>query len=218
MTYPTAEEYASPARVRLARSTRGLVAAVVSSVTASDVALDAAADATDAARRALTDITRDRLAASAERTHGDYLPRSPLVGIGSPLAPPFDYELGDEHLVARGTFGAAYEGPPGYVHGGWVALAFDEALGMANVASGHPGLTGRLTIRYRRPTPLHTTLTLEAHTAAVDGRRITTVGTLRAGAQVTAEAEGLFVTIGEERALEYFGERPSTPEPTDPLP
>jgi hypothetical protein len=34
----------------------------------------------------------------------------------------------------------------------------------------------------------------------------------------TAEAEGLFVTIGEERALEYFGERPSTPEPTDPLP
>ena len=38
---------------------------------------------------------------------------------------------------------AAYEGPPGYVHGGWVALTFDEILGMTNIASGHPGMTGR---------------------------------------------------------------------------
>ena len=32
---------------------------------------------------------------------------------------------------------------------------FDEILGMANIASGHPGMTGTLKVRYLRPTPLH---------------------------------------------------------------
>ena len=26
---------------------------------------------------------------------------------------------------------------------------------MANALSGHPGMTARLTVRYRKPTPLH---------------------------------------------------------------
>jgi acyl-CoA thioesterase FadM len=75
-----------------------------------------------------------------------------------------------------------------------VALAFDEALGMATNAAGHVSVTGRLTIRYRRLTPLHTEVTLEAHTARVEGRRITTVGTMRVGDAITAEAHGLFIT------------------------
>src|SRR6267154_1342438 len=73
-----------------------------------------------------------------------------LVGVVSPLAPPVEYEYRDGRLFGRGVFHAAYEGPPGYVHGGWIALGFDEILGMANIASGHPGMTGRLSIRYRR--------------------------------------------------------------------
>jgi acyl-coenzyme A thioesterase PaaI-like protein len=218
VSYPPADDFNSPARQRLAASTRELVDLVVSTITSSDAALHEAADSVDAALATLRAPTRAPLRGADDPRHEDYLPRSPLVGTVSPHAPPFEYALEHERLTASGRFGASYEGPPGYVHGGWVALVFDEALGMANAASGNPGLTGRLTIRYRRPTPLHTPLLLEAHTANVDGRRITTVGTLRAADVVTAEAEGLFVMIGEERALEYFGERPSTPEPTDPLP
>ena len=52
-------------------------------------------------------------------------------------------------------FNAAYEGPPGNVHGGMVAAAFDEVLGMAQSLSGNAGFTGTLTIRYRSPTPLY---------------------------------------------------------------
>ena len=89
---------------------------------------------------------------------------------------------------------------------------------MANAVSGHPGMTARLTVRYRRPTPLRTRLHLHARTERVDGRRITTVATLHSGDTVTAEAEGLFVIIGAERTLEYFGDRAMTPDPTDPLP
>jgi len=216
--------FATPARKRLAAATRHLMDAVLTAEHASDTDLDAAAEAAERIVAGLVGREVDTTAAPSgergrfERRQEDYLPRSPLVGSISPLAPPLAYEMHDDHVVARGSFGAAYEGPPGYVHGGWVALAFDEALGMANAVSGHPGMTARLTVRYRKPTPLRTELHLDARTERVDGRRISTVATLRAGDLVTAEAEGLFVVIGAERSLEYFGERPSTPEPTDPLP
>lgn len=39
----------------------------------------------------------------------------------------------------------------GMVHGGVVALMLDEAVGWASWHAGHPGLTGRLEVRYRRP-------------------------------------------------------------------
>jgi len=68
-------------------------------------------------------------------------------------------------------------------------------------------MTARLTVRYRRPTPLHTVLTLEGWNTNVDGRRILTQGRLIDGDTVLAEAEGLFVAIGRERTLEYFGNR-----------
>jgi acyl-coenzyme A thioesterase PaaI-like protein len=192
----------------------------VLTVPADDPALETIADDLDAALRALEDAAPDpgTRAQPIERRHDDFLPRSPLVGEVNAVAPPFTWEMVDGRMRARGAFGATHEGPPGYVHGGWVALAFDEALGITNVASGHPGMTARLTIRYRKPTPLHTDLVLDAHIEKVEGRRVHTVGRLLDGDTVTAEAEGVFVNIGAERALEYFGERATTPEPTDPLP
>jgi acyl-coenzyme A thioesterase PaaI-like protein len=217
--YPDAAAFVTPARERLAGTTRRLLDAVLTAAV-DDAHLDAAADAADAAIAVLVPDATDAptLPRRAERRHEDYLPRSPLVGALHPAAPPLAWEFRDQRFVGHGVLGAAFEGPPGYVHGGWVALMFDEALGIANVTSGHPGMTARLTVRYRRPTPLRTPLRLEAWTRERDGRRITTVGTLHAGELLCAEAEGLFVQSGEERALEYFGERPAAPDPVDPLP
>jgi acyl-coenzyme A thioesterase PaaI-like protein len=226
--YPDAASFATPGRLRLSGSARRLVDAVVSTVGAPDADLDATAAAVDElvdrllACAVAPDPAVDEATATPEdprpRRHTDFVPRSPLVGPANPVSPPFEWEFRDGRLHAHGVFTAAFEGPPGYVHGGWVALAFDEALGLANVASGHGGLTGRLTVRYRRPTPLHRELRIEAHTSRVDGRRLTTVGNLFDGDTLLAEAEGLFVGLGAERALEYFGERPVSVEPVDPLP
>lgn len=50
-----------------------------------------------------------------------------------------------------------FEVPPrfqsweGVVHGGIVALMLDEAIGWACWHRGHPGVTGKLEVRYRRP-------------------------------------------------------------------
>src|SRR5256885_6966852 len=44
-----------------------------------------------------------------------------------------------------------YQSWRGMVHGGVVALMLDEAVGWAGWHAGHPGLTARLEVRYRRP-------------------------------------------------------------------
>jgi hypothetical protein len=223
---PTAthDQFLSPQRVRLAQAVRHLIDAALTAETASAEDLAAAADGTE---RIAADLHgREELGDQpsgvrqrAEASHDDYLPRSPLVGEVSPLAPPLDYEYREGRLSGWGVFHAPYEGPPGYVHGGWIALAFDEILGMANIASGNPGMTGRLSVRYRRPTPLHRPVTFEAWTDEVDGRRIVTRGTLTVDGVVTAEAEGLFVIIDLDKAIEYFGERAyERRQAVDPLP
>ncbi|MDQ6791296.1 MAG: PaaI family thioesterase [Candidatus Dormibacteraeota bacterium] len=46
---------------------------------------------------------------------------------------------------------AEYQSWRGLVHGGVIALMLDEAVGWAGWHSGHPGLTGKLEVRYRQP-------------------------------------------------------------------
>src|SRR5690606_17353993 len=104
-------------------------------------------------------------------------------------------------------FGDAYEGPPGCVHGGYVAAAFDEVLGSAQSLGGRPGMTGRLTVHYRSPTPLRTELRFAGWVDRVEGRKTFTLGTLYAGDRLCAEAEGLFIAIDVRRYMELRRER-----------
>jgi acyl-coenzyme A thioesterase PaaI-like protein len=121
---------------------------------------------------------------------------SPVMGMANPIAPPTRIESGGEHkIVMHVRFGWAYEGPPGSVHGGVLAATFDEVLGMTQSLSGQPGMTGTLTVKYRRPTPLHRDLRFEGTLERVDGRKIFTTGRCFDGDTLTAEAEGLFVRV-----------------------
>ena len=128
----------------------------------------------------------------------------PIMGEHNPLAPPVWVTKDGQTIHGRATLGPAYEGPPGYVHGAIIAGIFDMLLGMANIASGSPGMTGTLTVKYLKPTPLHTELEFETHTERVDGRKTHTAGTLRIGNELYAEAEAVFVQIRLERAVEYL--------------
>jgi acyl-coenzyme A thioesterase PaaI-like protein len=120
---------------------------------------------------------------------------SPILGLANPLSPPLEVEIEGDRVVAHVHFGAAYEGPPGCVHGGYVAAVFDELLGATQTLSGTAGMTARLIVNYRRPTPLHRDLVMEGRMVRVDGRKVFVEATCSADGQLTAEAEGLFVTI-----------------------
>ena len=124
---------------------------------------------------------------------------SPLFGLANPLAPPIRARIEDGVVVGVARFGSAYEGPPGCLHGGLVAAAFDDVLGMTQSLSGQIGMTGDLRVRYRRPTPLHVDLRFEGRLVGVEGRKVTTHATLHARGELLAEADGLFISVSQER-------------------
>ena len=200
--------FVSPQRRRLAEAIRHLVDATLTIEDATEEQLGTAADMTETVARHLGREPRaaDRgVRRRSEFGPSDYLGRSTLVGSVSPLPPPMEWSVVDGAIHMYGEYHAAYEGPPGYVHGGWIALTFDEVLGMANMESGHPGMTGRLTVRYLKPTPLHRRVEIRAATGRVEGRRIVAHAEMHVDGVKTAEAEGLFVTIEARLAAEYFG-------------
>jgi acyl-coenzyme A thioesterase PaaI-like protein len=128
----------------------------------------------------------------------------PVIGEHNPIAPPVAVELVDGVIRGTARLGPPYEGPPGYVHGAVIASVFDMLLGLANVASGNPGMTGTLTVKYRRPTPLNTDLSFEARTGEKKGRKVIAHGTVHANGELTAEAEGIFIALELSKAIEYF--------------
>lgn len=208
---PDSAAFASPERAELAGAIRALIDTVMSVEEVGEETLHELAQEVDQLTFRLG-RGREEGAGYRPRSHGDYLPRSPIVGEASPLSPRLDWEIvtgddGSPAVEARGTFGAAYEGPPSFVHGGWVACAFDEVLGIANIAAGHPGMTARLTVHYRRPTPLFRELRLRAWVERVEGRRIMSRAEMFDGDVLTAEAAGLFVQPRPELAEQYFGPR-----------
>ncbi len=116
-----------------------------------------------------------------------------LGGWSNPLAPGLNMWLEGNKAYGTVKCGYAYEGPPGFIHGGYVAAIMDQFLGMAQIAGKNPGMTGTLTVRYHRPTPLNTDLQLEAEIVSVHGRKTIVKGEIRAGDTVTATCEGLFI-------------------------
>jgi acyl-coenzyme A thioesterase PaaI-like protein len=121
-------------------------------------------------------------------------PYNPVVGRANPLAPPMAIRvLEDNSVVSEITMRPIHEGPPGAVHGGWVASLLDQLLGMANTVANDGGMTAELTVRYRKATPFGVPLTLRARTDAADGRRMYASGEILADGVVTAEAKGLFI-------------------------
>ena len=114
-------------------------------------------------------------------------------GWSNPLSPGLNMWIDGDKAFGTVRCGYAYEGPPGHIHGGFVAAILDQFLGMAQLAGGLPGMTGSLEIRYLKPTPLNTELSLEAAIEPAGGRKTRVKGEIRNGDTVTATAEGLFI-------------------------
>jgi acyl-coenzyme A thioesterase PaaI-like protein len=128
-----------------------------------------------------------------------FFPYSSVVGPLNPVAPPI--ALSWDGTTASGTVALdeVYAGPPGAVHGGIIALIFDELLGVTNVMSGVGAFTGTLSVRYERFTPIRRELAVAAHVDRTEGRKVFTVGTISCDGAVTARAEGIFIQVGLDR-------------------
>lgn len=186
------------ARVSMAAAVRTLIHdSFMSTATRDDI--DAAIQHITAA----TELLNKHAVPGSAAAESHFSDRSPFYGAMNPLSMPMTMSIDESvgefgAVVGDAVFTEPYEGPPGHCHGGFIAAAFDEVLGMAQSLTGRPGMTGRLTITYRSPTPLHSEIRFKGWVEKVDGRKIFTKGTAHHGDKLCAEAEVLFLSMPPE--------------------
>jgi acyl-coenzyme A thioesterase PaaI-like protein len=121
-------------------------------------------------------------------------PGNVVIGARNPVAPPVVVQQDADGLVhADFVLGAAYEGPPGHVHGGVCAMILDHVLGATAHQPGKPAYTGTLTLRYLRGTPLGKPLRAQAHVDRLDGAKTFAIGHIADTDGITVQAEGVFI-------------------------
>jgi hypothetical protein len=108
------------------------------------------------------------------------MPYSPVSGKRNPIAPPVRMWKEGVEVHGEATFSPTYAGPPDSVHGGIIAAVFDELLSMAN---------------------LNTPIELWGINVRQDGRKQLSRAEMRVNGEVTASAEGLFISAAESTVL-----------------
>ena len=125
-----------------------------------------------------------------------------LVSVGGrshPCSPELRWQEASNRITGTVKFSQAFEGPPGHVHGGWVAGVLDHLMGMTHVRTGHPGMTGGLSVRYLKPTPLNQRIGVSAQATELDDKRTEVKAEMRFGETTTAKAEAIFVRVDREK-------------------
>jgi hypothetical protein len=107
-----------------------------------------------------------------------YLDHATDIGAFNPCFPEYRFDhLDVEAASGRVTFPLVFEGPPGLVHGGFLAVFFDCVIQHQNCLVGLSGKTRSLNVTFRRPTPVLTDLRFDIARSEVD-RGITSTARL----------------------------------------
>lgn len=128
---------------------------------------------------------------------------NPCFGCGAanPRGMMLEFESDEERkrIVGRFRIPAAYQGGPGFLHGGIIALLLDEAMGKVNRFSGVRAVTAELNVEYKRPVPVETAIEVEAFQVEQNGQSLVHAGEIRdAGGRVLAKGRGRFVVVDRE--------------------
>lgn len=113
------------------------------------------------------------------------------------------------HVSGKVVIPSRFDGWPGIVHGGILSAILDESAGRSIESAPYPNetfLTGTLNVRFRRPAYSETALFVEAELVRRKGRvAVATSKIMDEDGHVLAEAEGTFVKIMEENAMNHTG-------------
>jgi len=98
--------------------------------------------------------------------------------------------------LATIQLGAAFEGPPGYVHGGIIATMLDEAMSKLNRPLDVVAMTRHMEVDYLRPVRLGDTLSIVGHHVRRDGKKIFHSAEITGpDGNVLARGKALFIVI-----------------------
>lgn len=129
-----------------------------------------------------------------------------VAGPANPTAVDFTARHEGDEVVAEATFGAAFEGAPGRVHGGMVAAVFDDLVGFILGQVGHPGFTGRLTVEYKAPVPTERPVEFRARLRERTERKLLVDAEVRLGTKILATCDATMVLVDPERWAQHARE------------
>jgi acyl-coenzyme A thioesterase PaaI-like protein len=199
------EWVSSQERTELGEALRRLLDVVVQTG-ASAAELSAAATAVDAVTDRLTASPAVRYDTSVARD-SSRSDMSLVGGLSHPIAPQLIMELTEHGGSGEVVISKLFQGGPGLVHGGVIALLIDHAMGCVAATPDRPSMTVSLTLRYRRPTPIEVPLTVSVSLDRIAGRQLHLSATVSAGGAVTVEADAVFLTLTTENLATVFGPR-----------
>jgi acyl-coenzyme A thioesterase PaaI-like protein len=121
----------------------------------------------------------------------------PIEWVVLPTPPPAGSEPRPVEVRARCTFTAAHGGSPSRVHGGVVAAALDEVVGVAAAAAGASGMTVALNVTLKGGTPFGVPVEIVGRYVRSEGRKRYATGEVIVDGQVTAHAD--LIAVSERR-------------------
>lgn len=185
---------------------RDLLGAAVRALADVTVRTGAGDEQLAAAAAQLTAITAGLAAPPAEEQVHDspYHRMSVVGGTAHPTAPQLHTAPTGEGVGGTVVLGPAYEGGPGLVHGGVLALLFDHAMGQAVFVAGFAAMTVSLDVRYLAPTPLEVPLTVTAKVERTEGRSVFVTAQALVAGTVTAQAAGVFRKLTAANVARIF--------------
>ena len=149
-----------------------------------------------------------RMGGDGAETQRVYLSHAFDIGAFNPCFPEYEFDRIDaETAEGRVTFPVVYEGPPGLVHGGFLAVFFDCAIQHHNCATALSGKTRSLSVKFRRPTPILTELRFDITRAHVD-RGVTSTARLLLDDEVLCIGEATTLALSPDKLAGFgFGRR-----------
>jgi hypothetical protein len=137
-----------------------------------------------------------------------YLDHAFDVGAYNPCFPEYTFDdLDADTASGRVTFPLVYEGPPGLVNGGFLAVFFDCVTQHQSCAARLTGKTRSLTVTFRRPTPILTELRFDVVRSESDGR-VTSTARLLLDDEVLCIGEFSTVASSPDKLTGFqFGKR-----------
>ncbi len=131
--------------------------------------------------------------------HRVYLDHATDIGAFNPCFPEYRFDRLDGETASGGViFPLVYEGPPGLVHGGFLAVFFDSVIQHQNCVAGLSGKTRSLQVTFRRPTPVQTELRFDIARSQV-ARGITSTARLLLDDEVLCFGEVTTLALAPEQ-------------------
>jgi acyl-coenzyme A thioesterase PaaI-like protein len=149
-----------------------------------------------------------RIGDPGDENHRVYLDHAFDIGAYNPCFPEYTFDHMDAETASGCvTFPVVYEGPPGLVHGGFLAVFFDSITQHQSCAAKLTGKTTSLAVTYRRPTPILTELRFDVVRSQSD-RRVTSVARLLRDDEVLCVGEFNTVASSPDKLTGFkFGKR-----------